>query len=154
MKGQEQLEVFVDIRDDIWLKVLPRNDWHTKVCEIADAVFSYTKREASEFSIAFMNDAQIQSLNSQFRGKNKPTNVLSFPCDEANYLGDIAIAFETVQSEALSQSKPLINHIKHMIVHGILHLLGYDHENDHDAQVMEDIEKKVLQHFHIKDPYL
>lgn len=113
--------------------------------------------EGAEVSLLFCDDAAIRALNRQFRGQDKPTNVLSFPGPEpvesAAFLGDIAVAFETVAREALEQGKSLEQHCRHMIVHGFLHLLGYDHEDDEEAEAMEAMEIRILRRLGVDDPY-
>ncbi|MCW2274158.1 rRNA maturation RNase YbeY [Rhodoblastus acidophilus] len=114
-------------------------------------------RDGAEVSLLLCDDARIRVLNAQFRGMDKPTNVLSFPGPEpietAHVLGDIAVAYETVAREAEEQGKPLPHHFCHMIVHGFLHLLGYDHETDDEADAMEASEARALQRMGIADPY-
>lgn len=113
----------------------------------------------AQFTILFSNDAALQELNRQWRGLDKPTNVLSFPSlqganpEFANYIGDIALAFETIAREANEQGKTSEDHILHMIVHGILHLLGHDHEDEADAQTMENLERGILARAGVSDPY-
>mgnify|MGYP000321384234 CR=1 FL=1 len=114
----------------------------------------------SELSILFTDDAAMRSLNAEWRGKDKPTNVLSFPaCDLAPgdapgpMLGDIVVAFETVGRESQLEAKPFDDHLRHLIVHGFLHLLGYDHENDTDAEEMEAAERAILADMGVSDPY-
>lgn len=107
-----------------------------------------------EMSIMLTNDNHIQQLNNDFRNKDKPTNVLSFPADEDSYLGDIAISLETIEKEALEQEKNFYHHFIHMLVHGILHLKGYDHLTDEEAEEMETIEIKILADMGIKNPYI
>lgn len=110
-----------------------------------------------EVSIVFTDDAAIRVLNERWRGHDKATNVLSFAQDgpgrQAGMLGDIVLAQETVAREAALEGKLLNHHIAHMIVHGFLHLLGYDHQNDKDAETMEDLEHKALRLIDIADPY-
>ncbi len=114
-------------------------------------------REGAEVSFLFGDDARIRELNRQFRGKDQPTNVLSFPGPEplesALFLGDIALAFETIAREAQEQGKSLQDHSRHMIVHGFLHLLGYDHEDDAEADEMEAVEIRVLRALGVENPY-
>ncbi|MDI9849867.1 rRNA maturation RNase YbeY [Rhodoblastus sp. 17X3] len=114
-------------------------------------------REGAEVSFLFCDDARIRELNRQFRGKDQPTNVLSFPgpdpLDKAQFLGDIALAFETIAREAQEQGKSLEHHCRHMIVHGFLHLLGYDHEESVEAEEMEATEIRILQALGVEDPY-
>jgi probable rRNA maturation factor len=112
----------------------------------------------AEVSIALGDDAQIRELNRHWRGKDVATNVLSFPApgmqpDEARFLGDIILAFETIEREAAEEARPLAHHVAHLAVHGTLHLLGYDHENDSDADVMERRERDILARIAVPDPY-
>lgn len=105
-----------------------------------------------------MNSEESQSLNSQYRGKDKPTNVLSFPFEvpdgiELDLLGDLIICADVVEKEAQEQDKPLLHHWAHMVIHGTLHLLGYDHISDDEAEEMEALEIKLLAHLSIPDPY-
>ena len=97
---------------------------------------------------------ESQQLNGQFRGKDKPTNVLSFSYDDLkSYLGDIIICLPVVEREALEQSKKITAHLAHMVVHGVLHLLGYDHEQNDEAEVMEATEQHILAKIGIDNPY-
>ncbi len=125
-----------------------------------------------ELSVLGCNDARIADLNAEFRGKPTPTNVLSWPAEErgaeiegempeppeadafgAIELGDIAIAYETCAREAEAAGKTLEAHATHLLVHGILHLLGFDHERDRDATLMEGLETEILGKMGIEDPY-
>ena len=113
------------------------------------------------------NDSAIRALNRDWRGKDAPTNVLSFPVrgpptvrrtgsksqNRSPYIGDIVIAYETVAREAKAEDKPFGHHLAHLAVHGFLHLHGYDHENDRDAQKMERLERRILARLAIPDPY-
>lgn len=117
-------------------------------------------KSGSEVSVLFTDDATIRKLNAEWRGKDKPTNVLSFPAFPTNkggaippMLGDIILASETVHAEAVSEAKSLENHLTHLVVHGLLHLFGYDHETDDEAEEMESIERRVLARLAIPDPY-
>ena len=117
----------------------------------------------AELAVMLTDDAGIRTLNSNWRGIDKPTNVLSFPAlqptgpggsDNApRMLGDIAIAYETTRREADDEQKPFDHHLSHLAVHGFLHLIGYDHENDADANAMESLEAKILAQLGIPDPY-
>jgi probable rRNA maturation factor len=113
--------------------------------------------EGAEVSLLFCDDARIRTLNREFRKKDKATNVLSFPTpdplDTAPFIGDIAVAYETVAREAQEQSRSLDQHCRHMIVHGILHLLGYDHEDEDEAEAMEALEVRVLSRLGVDNPY-
>ena len=114
----------------------------------------------TELGLTFSDDATIRQLNAKWRGKDAPTNVLSFPAFAESrkgvlppMLGDIVIAFETVEREAALEGKPFDHHLTHMVAHGFLHLLGYDHENDEEAEEMETVERSVLAALAIADPY-
>jgi probable rRNA maturation factor len=113
--------------------------------------------EGTEVNLLFCDDERIRGLNREFRGQDKPTNVLSFPgalpLGSAHFLGDIAIAYETVAREAREQGKTLDHHCRHMIAHGFLHLLGYDHEDDQNAEVMEAVEIRILRRLGVDNPY-
>ena len=117
----------------------------------------------AELAVMLTDDSGIRTLNNSWRGIDKPTNVLSFPAlqptgavgpdDAPRMLGDIAIAFETTRKEADDEQKPFDHHLSHLAVHGFLHLIGYDHENDGDADAMEGLETEVLAQLGIPDPY-
>lgn len=111
----------------------------------------------AELSVLLCDDAEIRRLNARWRGKDAATNVLSFPAASRHasrlHLGDIAIAHETVQREAEEEGKSLADHLAHMTVHGYLHLLGFDHESDNDAEEMEGLEREILAGLGIADPY-
>jgi probable rRNA maturation factor len=118
-----------------------------------------TADPAAEVSVLLCDDAVIAALNARWRGRDEPTNVLSFPAppslrgDAPAHLGDIAIAYETTAREAAGEGKPLAHHLSHLAVHGFLHLLGYDHESDADAETMEQLERAILSRLGIPDPY-
>lgn len=117
----------------------------------------------AEVAVMLTDDQGIRTLNSNWRGIDKATNVLSFPAlqpegarkpgDAPRMLGDIAIAFETMRREADEEQKPFDHHLSHLAVHGFLHLVGYDHENDADAEEMEALEREILAELGIPDPY-
>jgi probable rRNA maturation factor len=113
----------------------------------------------AEISMLLCDDARIRVLNAQWRGIDKPTNVLSFPAadpddlETAPLLGDIAIALETVVREAEAEQKAFRDHYTHLVVHGVLHLLGFDHEMDEEAEEMETTERRILAGLGIADPY-
>ena len=102
------------------------------------------------------DDAFIRTLNRDWRDKDKATNVLSFPADPSARhvtLGDIVVAYETSAAEAAHEDRPLGDHLAHLVVHGTLHLLGYDHETDRDADAMERLESRALRRLDIASPY-
>jgi len=110
-------------------------------------------RRKGDVTILLTTSRKLRALNHRFRGKDKATNVLSFPAGEKAYLGDIAIAYGVAATEARREKKPLIDHAAHLALHGTLHLLGYDHETDHEAELMEALETKLLARMGIADPY-
>ena len=147
------LDIDIAIEDDRWSSANLE-----ELCQRAvSAVEAVIKQELSgELSVAFVNDPRIQALNREFRHKDKPTNVLSFPMygfGEGAMLGDIVLAFETITREAKEQGKDFQHHLTHLIVHGFLHLLGYDHQNDEDAAEMEALEISALSQLGIDNPY-
>jgi len=112
-----------------------------------------------ELVIRLVDEAESRALNQQYRGQDKPTNVLSFPFEappgvELDHLGDLVICATVVAREATEQHKPLDNHWAHMVVHGVLHLRGYDHQDEQQAGAMEALEKKILKGLGIADPYI
>jgi probable rRNA maturation factor len=114
--------------------------------------------QTSSLAIRVVDAAESQELNRTYRDKDKPTNVLSFPFDlppeiEESHLGDLAICAEVVAKEAQEQGKPLAAHWAHMVVHGVLHLRGFDHIEDADADIMEEKERVILDGLGISDPY-
>ena len=115
------------------------------------------EREKAKGSLTILlsNDAKLKELNALFRGKNKPTNVLSFPADPNPdaHLGDVAIAYGVVKREADESGKRFADHLAHLAIHGALHLLGHDHEKPKEAARMEGLEREILAEFGIADPY-
>jgi probable rRNA maturation factor len=117
----------------------------------------------AELAVMLTDDSGIRTLNANWRGIDKPTNVLSFPAlqpetaptgdDPPRMLGDIAIAYETMRKEAAEEHKPFDHHLSHLAVHGFLHLIGYDHETDDDAETMEALEQEILAQLGIPNPY-
>ena len=116
--------------------------------------------EGIEISIVLADDAFVRELNRQWRGKDAPTNVLAFPCSDGReegdgiwLLGDVVVALETTRREAESEGRRLDHHLAHLVVHGVLHLLGYDHNSDDEATRMEKLEIAALGRLGIGDPY-
>jgi probable rRNA maturation factor len=113
-----------------------------------------------ELAIVLTDDSKIRALNLAWRSLDKPTNVLSFPAADRGgggeapaMLGDIVIAYETTKQEAVAQDTPFLHHLAHLIVHGFLHLRGYDHEAEDEAETMEQLERQILARLDISDPY-
>ncbi|MDB5649025.1 MAG: rRNA maturation factor [Hyphomicrobiales bacterium] len=151
------IDVIVDA--DAWSVLENLEDLSGKAIDAVLAETRHAVAPAAEVSLLFCDDSKIRELNKAWRGMDKPTNVLSFPAAEpddvpkAPLLGDIVVAFETVQREAREEEKSFPDHVTHMVVHGFLHLLGYDHENDADAEKMESAEQRILAQLGIADPY-
>lgn len=122
-----------------------------------EAALAAKRVRKATVTVLLASDAEVKALNAQYRGKNKPTNVLSFPdgtlSGGTKHLGDIAMAFETIAREAAAQGKALKHHISHLSVHGVLHLLGHDHEAAADAKAMEALEIAILTRMGIANPY-
>jgi probable rRNA maturation factor len=112
---------------------------------------------AGEVTVVLAGDALVHRLNRTYRGKDEPTNVLSFPAGAhaapERLLGDVVIALETTRTEARAAGKPLAEHLAHLVIHGVLHLLGHDHERPGPARRMERLEARLLAGFGIADPY-
>ena len=140
------MKVLVDVHDKRW------NKYKINFEKIANAVVG-KKYENSEASVILTNDKEIQEINKEYRNIDKPTNVLSFELGDDILLGDIYISVDTVQKEAKAENITVVDHTAHMLVHGVLHLLGYDHIKDDEAEVMEEKETKILKKLGIKNPY-
>ena len=141
--------VDVVLLDPAWDRVLPGVE--RLVRKAARAATNNRKRS---LTIALADDKRVRALNARDRRKDKPTNVLSYPSGERDFLGDVVLARQTVWREAKSQGKTPADHVAHLIVHGTLHLLGYDHEtSEADAERMEALERRVLARLGIADPY-
>jgi len=145
----------VEIEDEAWLQALP--DVEAVVERAAQAAIDIPAAGDPERSATLLltDDAAVADLNGRFRGKPTSTNVLSFPAPSTAYphLGDVALAYGVCAGEAAAQGKSLADHLTHLVVHGVLHLLGYDHEAEADAEVMEQMECEILRRFGVADPY-
>ena len=149
------MNISIEVDDEAWT-VVP--DLEAMVRRAAREVL---KDEDRAVTLVFTDDKTVAELNSRFRGKPTPTNVLSFPYTddlvmppgETRPLGDIILAFGTVEREALEQGKPLAAHAGHLVIHGLLHLLGHDHETDEDSGRMETLEIAHLKNLDIENPY-
>jgi probable rRNA maturation factor len=164
-RGQPKVQIEIIVRSARWRK------YSTAKTLVRKAVLAAAKAVSTspiELAIVLSNDSAIRTLNRDWRGKDVPTNVLSFPVpgpptaqrraggkprNPSPYIGDIVIAYETVAREAKAQDKPFGHHLVHLAIHGFLHLHGYDHENDRDAQKMERLERRILARLAIPDPY-
>ena len=125
---------------------------------VSGVLARYPAKADFELTVRFVTSEESQMLNRDYRGRDKPTNVLSFPFEAPPgvaiaLLGDLVICHDVVASEARQQQKPLVEHYAHMVVHGTLHLLGLDHIEDDEADIMEQLEREILAGFGISDPY-
>ena len=142
--------VDVVLLDAAWAKALPGVE--RLVRKAARAALG--NRKTRSLTVALSDDRRVQTLNKRDRRKDKPTNVLSYPSGEKAFLGDVVLARQTVWREAREQKKAPADHVAHLVVHGALHLLGYDHESsDADAERMEALERRILKKLGISDPY-
>jgi probable rRNA maturation factor len=166
-----QIIIDTEIKSKSWQNIKNIKQFSSKICqkliletEIKD--FLKNKDCKVELTISLVSDAQIKKLNQQFRSKNKATDVLSFPflngkkgflsakkTQKHIFLGDIILSLETSRKDAILQEKIFFNHLTHLFLHSILHLIGHDHENKKDAEIMERIEIKILKKLGINNPY-
>ena len=144
----------VEVEDTAWTAALP--DAEALALAAADATLASEGAVGEGVTLLLTDDDTIRGLNLRFREQDRPTNVLSFPAPQnpERFLGDIALAYGVCAREAREQGKPLAHHLQHLVAHGVLHLLGYDHETDAQAAEMEDLERAVLAGLGIPDPYL
>jgi probable rRNA maturation factor len=111
----------------------------------------------AELAVMLTDDSGIRTLNNNWRGFDKPTNVLSFPAAKetgGKLLGDIALAYETLARECADEQRDFLHHLAHLTVHGFLHLIGYDHQTDQQADEMEGLESRIMRSMNMPDPYL
>lgn len=167
LSPHDGLTVALDIPHQAWRETLPDVERLVDAAILACLRRACPALEEAEISVVLVDDATQRILNETWREKDRPTNVLSFPATDTVAgavpqrefpgvplsLGDISLAFETIHAEAAEQGKSLGDHVVHLVVHGVLHLLGYDHVDDRDALVMEALEIEILAGIGIKDPY-
>jgi probable rRNA maturation factor len=157
-------EIEIAVECAAWTQALP--DVEERCRRLAAIALGSTDELGAgqvELSIVLADDATVQSLNREWRGQDKPTNVLSFAAlDDEDapvvegaplLLGDVVLAWETTAAEATESGKPLADHFSHLVVHGVLHLLGYDHQDEDEAEEMEALETSLLAALGIADPY-
>jgi probable rRNA maturation factor len=163
----DSIEIDVTLETEAWHAALPDAEARTARAAMAALHGACPDLAAAALGVMLADDATLQALNRTWRGKDKPTNVLSFATTPTRpgevplaefagvplLLGDIAIAFETVAAEAAGQGKTIAHHLDHLTVHGVLHLLGYDHESEADAAIMEELEVAILGRLGVPDPY-
>jgi len=158
MSASIDIDIAVPMRQ--WMDVLP--DAEDLVRDAVAAAWRAGGGDPSaavEVSVVLADDAAVRTLNRDHRGKDRPTNVLSFPIGSAGgaavpmMLGDVVLACETVTAEAAAQGKSVADHLRHLVVHGVLHLAGHDHEDDAAAERMERLETRILADLGVGDPY-
>jgi probable rRNA maturation factor len=151
----EGLSIDLRIADPRWESLGDVDAFAAHVLALASA----RMKKGGEIAILMTDDAEMQALNSQWRGKDKPTDVLSFPSDgpeipgQPQHLGDVALGYETALRDAEAMKRPFEAHVSHLLIHGFLHLLGYDHIETEDAKVMEPLEADILAGLGWPDPY-
>jgi probable rRNA maturation factor len=140
----------VEIEAEAWTEALPETE-----AVVERAARASLGTIEGDVVVLLTDDAAVRELNARFRDKDRPTNVLSFPAPEnaAPHLGDIVLAFGVCATEAQTQGKTLADHLSHLVVHGVLHLLGRDHEDDAEAEEMEAEEREILAQIGVADPY-
>jgi len=157
------VEIAVQVEFPVWVEALPEAEALCQRAALAALVAVEMPARPLEVSLVLAGDAAVRALNRDWRGKDAPTNVLSFAAlDDDNepetagaplLLGDVVLAFETCVAEATAEGKPLADHLGHLVVHGMLHLLGFDHQDEADAEEMEGLETEILAGLGIADPY-
>lgn len=143
----------IEIEDEAWIAAAPEAE--LLVEDAAAATLTQIDFDGGGVTILLTDDESVRELNSRFRGKDNATNVLSFPAPQnpEGHLGDIALAYGVCVREAAEQGKPLGHHLQHLVAHGVLHLVGYDHETDAEAEQMEGLERVILAGLGVPDPY-
>jgi probable rRNA maturation factor len=149
------MPIDIDVQIAVDAQNIPQ---HGQIQQTIQTTLEHIDLNAAEMTVRIVSLEESQQLNHEYRDKNKPTNVLSFPSElpdfvPSNHIGDLVICHEVVVTEAREQQKPLDGHYAHMIVHGTLHCLGFDHIEDGDAEVMETHEIAILAQLGIDDPY-
>lgn len=151
--SEKSLDIGLTIHSKLWLQLYNSLEWETffqKIIHVIDLEYS-----AREISILLTSDKEMQYLNGKYRQKNTPTNVLAFPSIDFISIGDIVLSYETIDKQAKEQNKPLLSHLTHLFIHGFLHLLGYDHEQEEQRRKdMEEKEITFLKKLKIENPYV
>lgn len=164
----------IEVKSQEWHEI---NEPHKLVSDLINKILPQTELRdilhqdiELELAISLVSNSQIQEINNEFRGKNKATNVLSFPSldhqliatkgllnllkdQQYIFLGDIVIAYDYLKEEAKNQDKTFNDHLTHLLLHSILHLIGFDHEQENQANIMESLEIKILKTLNIQNPY-
>lgn len=160
MPDGSSIEIDIRIASSGWRAALPNPAAAVRRAAVAALKAELPAKARTSLSILLTDDAEMRKLNAGWRAKDKPTNVLSFPAENAvdparppAYLGDVALGLATCKREAREQKKTLADHVAHLTVHGVLHLIGYDHMDDDQAEAMEPLETEILAGMGIADPY-
>lgn len=160
MPDGSSIEIDIRIASSAWRAVLPNPAAAVRRAAKAALKAELPAKAKTSLSILLTDDDEMRKLNAGWRAKDKPTNVLSFPAENAvdpakppAYLGDVALGLATCKREAREQKKTLADHVAHLTVHGVLHLIGYDHMDDEQAEAMEPLETQILAGMGIADPY-
>lgn len=153
-------DIAIAVNSDLWPSETTLAEMSKSAVSTTAKVASLKWQEGAELSILFTNDYEVQKLNKEWRSINKPTNVLSFPSEDLKVgegagliIGDIVLAYETIENEAREQNKSFDQHLTHLLIHGFLHLFGYDHLNNEEAGQMESLEIEILSALDIENPY-
>ena len=143
----------LEIEDQAWLAAEP--DAEALALAVAQATLAYIDFTEGSVTLLLTDDQAVRELNLRFRQRDSATNVLSFPAPQnpERHLGDVALAYGVCAREAAEQGKPLAHHLQHLVAHGVLHLVGYDHETDDEAEQMEGLERVILAGLGVPDPY-
>jgi probable rRNA maturation factor len=165
MAAAQRLDIQLGVEAGTWPDAESLSEFASRVLEHTAAFLAKQQKQPFakqpiEISLVFTDDDDIRGINAEWRGQDKPTNVLSFPAfplvpggKPGPMLGDIILAEETLRREALDLGKPFDDHLTHLLVHGFLHLFGYDHLTDEEAAVMEGLEIRVLAELGLENPY-
>ncbi len=157
MSGTVALEISIEA--DGWNRITNIEQLCSHAIEHAKNLAEPKPLSGAELSVMLTSDAEVRALNKKWRGQDKTTNILSFPAVPANkiarspILGDLALGYETVAAEAENENKTFEHHMMHLVIHGFLHILGYDHGNEAEATIMETLETRILAKMGISDPY-
>jgi probable rRNA maturation factor len=149
---------FVEI-EPRWRRAIPARKLAREAVRAAAQEAGVALAQATEMTIHLSDDEGLRALNKQWRSKDAPTNVLSFPAvaadrlSRARLLGDVFVALQTVEREAAAEGKPVADHFRHLVAHGFLHLIGFDHETPAEAEAMEAVETRALARLGVADPY-
>jgi probable rRNA maturation factor len=152
-RRERALEIDIQVASPLW-QVQPLAE---ETVRTAIAAAAMELAADGEVSVLLTDDASIRTLNRDWRKLDKPTNVLSFPAAKqagSALLGDIVIAYETLTRECEDEGRDVLHHLAHLSVHGFLHLLGYDHQTDSQAEAMEGLESRIMRSMNMPDPYL